>query len=94
VTRRYRWISNLLRACPYLGVFFALADVREKLETWLQDYNQVWPHSALADLAVEKLLVRCFWQQSDSSTKRSIARATTSEEAPSRPPRRKLSQIL
>jgi hypothetical protein len=28
-------------------VFFALADVRDKLERWRQDYNQVRSHSAL-----------------------------------------------
>ena len=27
-------------------VFFTLADVRDKLERWRQDYNQVRPHSA------------------------------------------------
>jgi transposase InsO family protein len=32
-----------------LQVFFTLADVRDKLEHWRQDYNQVRPHSALAD---------------------------------------------
>ena len=30
-----------------MEVFFALADVRDKLERWRQDYNQVRPHSAL-----------------------------------------------
>jgi hypothetical protein len=30
-------------------VFFTLADVREKLERWRQNYNQVRPHSALGD---------------------------------------------
>jgi hypothetical protein len=32
-------------------VFFALADVREKLELWRHDYNRVRPHSALKDHA-------------------------------------------
>lgn len=32
-------------------VFFALADVRDKLERWRQDYNQVRPHSAPRDNA-------------------------------------------
>ena len=32
-----------------MEVFFTLADVRDKLERWRQDYNQVRPHSALAD---------------------------------------------
>lgn len=31
-------------------VFFSLADVREKLERWRQDYNQVRPHSALGTI--------------------------------------------
>jgi putative transposase len=30
-------------------VFFNIADVREKLERWRTDYNQVRPHSALDD---------------------------------------------
>ena len=30
-------------------LFFALADVRDKLERWRQDYNEVRPHSALRD---------------------------------------------
>ena len=32
-------------------VFFALADVRDKLERWRKDYNLVRPHSALRDNA-------------------------------------------
>jgi putative transposase len=34
-------------------VFFTLADVRDKLERWRQDYNQLRPHSALDDNAPE-----------------------------------------
>jgi putative transposase len=30
-------------------VFFTLLDVREKLELWRQDFNQVRPHSSLHD---------------------------------------------
>jgi hypothetical protein len=30
-------------------VFFTIVDVREKLERWRTDYNQVRPHSALND---------------------------------------------
>jgi putative transposase len=37
--------------CLNVEVFFALADVRDKLERWRQDYNQVRPHSALRDSA-------------------------------------------
>ena len=33
-----------------MHVFFTLADVREKLERWREDHNQVRPHSALADV--------------------------------------------
>jgi hypothetical protein len=32
-------------------LFFTLADVRDRLERWRQDYNQVRPHSALRDNA-------------------------------------------
>ncbi len=37
--------------CLNLHVFFTLADVREKLERWRKDYNQVRPHSALLTAA-------------------------------------------
>ncbi|MGO9453461.1 MAG: integrase core domain-containing protein [Candidatus Binataceae bacterium] len=30
----------------HVEVFFALADVPDKLERWRQDYNMVRPHSA------------------------------------------------
>jgi putative transposase len=39
-------------------VFFTLADVRDKLERWRQDYNQVRPHSALADHPPETFAAR------------------------------------
>lgn len=39
--------------CLNVEVFFTLADVRDKLERWRQDYNQVRPHSALDDDAPE-----------------------------------------
>ncbi len=35
--------------CLNVHVSFKLADVREKLESWRDDYNQVRPHSALND---------------------------------------------
>jgi Integrase core domain len=50
---------------PHVEVFFALADVREKLENWRQDYNQVPPHSALADRAPEVFAKA--WRQALSS---------------------------
>jgi putative transposase len=41
--------GRLRDECLNVQVFFALADVREKLELWRQDYNQVRRHSALND---------------------------------------------
>ncbi len=41
--------GRLRDECLNVQVFFALADVREKLEQWRQDYNQVRPHSSLSD---------------------------------------------
>jgi putative transposase len=38
--------GRLRDECLNVQVFFALADVREKLELWRQDYNQVRPHSS------------------------------------------------
>jgi hypothetical protein len=43
--------GRLRDECLNVEVFFALADVLEKLERWRQDYNQVRPHSALRDSA-------------------------------------------
>jgi putative transposase len=41
--------GRLRDECLNVEVFFALADVRDKLERWRQDYNQVRPHSSLRD---------------------------------------------
>src|ERR1700722_18972717 len=41
--------GRLRDECLNVQVFFALVDVREKLELWRQDYNQVRPHSSLGD---------------------------------------------
>src|SRR5712692_9389135 len=41
--------GRLRDECLNVEVFFTLADVRDKLERWRQDYNQQRPHSALAD---------------------------------------------
>ena len=43
--------GRLRDECLNGEVFFALADVRDKLECWRQDYNLVRPHSALRDNA-------------------------------------------
>ena len=37
--------------CLNVEVFFGLTDVRDKLERWRQDRNQVRPHSILGDSA-------------------------------------------
>ncbi len=41
--------GRLRDECLNGEVFFSLADAREKLERWRQDYNRERPHSALAD---------------------------------------------
>ena len=41
--------GRLRDECLNMEVFFTIADVREKLERWREDYNQVRPHSALKD---------------------------------------------
>lgn len=43
--------GRLRDECLNVQVFFALADVRGKLEQWRHDYNRVRPHSALHDRA-------------------------------------------
>ncbi len=39
--------GRLRDECLNVEVFFALVDVRDKLERWRHDYNRVRPHSAL-----------------------------------------------
>jgi putative transposase len=41
--------GRLRDECLNVQVFFTLPDVRQKLEAWRQDYNQVRPHSSLHD---------------------------------------------
>jgi putative transposase len=41
--------GRLRDECLNVEVFFTIIDVREKLERWRTDYNQVRPHSALND---------------------------------------------
>ena len=50
--------GRLRDECLNVEVFFTLADVRDKLEHWRQDYNQVRPHSALADHPPETFAAR------------------------------------
>jgi putative transposase len=50
--------GRLRDECLNVEVFFTLADVRDKLERWCQDYNQVRPHSALSDHPPETFAAR------------------------------------
>jgi putative transposase len=43
--------GRLRDECLNVEAFFTLADVRDKLEHWRQNYNQVRPHSSLRDRA-------------------------------------------
>jgi len=50
--------GRLRDECLNVEVFFTFADVRDKLARWRQDYNQVRPHSALANHAPEIFAAR------------------------------------
>jgi putative transposase len=54
--------GRLRDECLNVHVFFSLVDVREKLELWRQDYNQVRPHSALDDYAPQQF--EQYWRSS------------------------------
>lgn len=43
--------GRLREECLNQSYFLDMADVRLKLEIWQKDYNEVRPHSSLADLA-------------------------------------------
>jgi putative transposase len=60
--------GRLRDECLNVETFFDLTDVRDKLERWRQDYNQVRPHSALADRAPEEFAR--VWQQSSATALR------------------------
>ena len=60
--------GRLRDECLNVETFFDLTDVRDKLERWRQDYNQVRPHSALADRAPEEYAR--VWQQSSATALR------------------------
>ena len=50
--------GRLRDECLNVETFFDLSDVREKLTRWQLDYNQVRPHSALADRSPEQFIAR------------------------------------
>jgi putative transposase len=60
--------GRLRDECLNVETFLNLADVRDKLERWRQDYNQVRPHSALADRSPEEFARE--WQQSSAASLR------------------------
>jgi putative transposase len=49
--------GRLRDECLNVEVFFTVVDVREKLERWRKDYNQVRPHSGLDDQSPEAFAV-------------------------------------
>ena len=46
--------GRLRDECLNTELFFSLADARQKLKRWRQDYNQSRPHSALGDMTPEE----------------------------------------
>jgi putative transposase len=60
--------GRLRDECLNVETFFDLANTRQKLERWRQDYNQVRPHSALADRAPEEFARD--WQESSAASLR------------------------
>ncbi len=41
--------GSLRDECLNVHWFLSLADARDKIERWRQDYNEFWPHSSLGD---------------------------------------------
>jgi putative transposase len=60
--------ERLRDECLNVETFFDHSDVRDKLERWRQDYNQVRPHSALADRSPQEFAR--VWQQSSATSLR------------------------
>ena len=60
--------GRLRDECLNVETFFDLTDIRDQLERWRQDYNQVRPHSALADRSPEEFARA--WQQSSATSLR------------------------
>ncbi len=81
--------GRLRDECLNVHVFFDLVDVRDKLEHWREDYNQVRPHSALKDYAPQQFERR--WRSSaaartarppDQSASGAVQSATASNAEP------------
>jgi len=69
--------GRLRDECLNVETFLHLSDVTEKLEHWRLDYNQVRPHSALADRSPEEFVRD--WQQLSAA---SLRTAWPAKEAP------------
>jgi transposase InsO family protein len=62
--------GRLRDECLNVEVFFALVDVRDKLERWRQEYCQVRPYSALHDSAPEIIAAR--WTKTRRPVRNSV----------------------
>jgi putative transposase len=65
--------GRLRDECLNVESFFDLSDVREKLEHWRLDYNQVRPHSSLADRSPEQFASE--WKASSAASLRTAGPA-------------------
>jgi hypothetical protein len=63
--------GRLRDECLNVQLFFTVADARDKLERWRQDYNRIRPHSALGDSAPEEFVEG--WQATAIETAQVIA---------------------
>jgi putative transposase len=61
--------GRLRDECLNVEVFFGLTDVRDKLERWRLDYNQVRPHSGLRDRTPEEFATRWRPERSEDSAR-------------------------
>ena len=60
--------GRLRDECLNVNLFFDLADVREKLESWRHDYNTLRPHGSLGHLPPAEYAQRAMQSQSISSS--------------------------
>ena len=56
--------GRLRDECLNTNLFFSLPDVREKLESWRQDYNTLRPHGSLGHLPPAEYAQRAVWPHS------------------------------
>lgn len=72
--------GRLRDECLNVETFFGLSDVRETLERWRLDYNQVRPHSALGDRPPQQFARD--WKQSSAVSLRTAGRPRKCRPAP------------